>query len=151
MDKRESCRAIIFKDGKMVSMYREKTGRVYYTFPGGGMDEGETVDECVVREVIEEFGMTVKPIREVFTYEDEKTYQHFILCDWISGEFGTGEGEEFQGDTSRGFYEPRLIDVKEIPNLPLMPPQAAEEVYKDYIEYGETLNPTTKHLQGTIV
>lgn len=151
MEKRESCRAIIFKDGKMVAMYREKNDRVYYTFPGGGMDEGETVDECVVREVIEEFGLTVKPIKEVYIYEDEKTYQHFVLCNWVSGEFGTGEGEEFQGDTSRGVYEPMLIDVKNIPNLPLMPPQAAKEVFIDYNEFGESLAPTLKKLEGEIV
>lgn len=140
MEKRESCRAIIFKDGKMVAMYREKNDRKYYTFPGGGMDEGETIDECVVREVIEEFGITVKPIREVYTYEDHKTYQHFILCDWVSGELGTGEGEEFQGDEARGVYEPMLIEVENIPNLPLMPPEAASQVYEDYKSYGEGLD-----------
>lgn len=146
MEKRESCRAIIFKDEKMVAMYREKNGRTYYTFPGGGMDEGETINECVKREVIEEFGIVVKPIKEVYTYEDEKTYQHFILCDWISGELGTGEGEEFQGDASRGVYEPMLIDIENIPNLPLMPPEAAMQVVDDYKYYGKNLDSEVKSL-----
>ncbi|MBQ7917756.1 MAG: NUDIX domain-containing protein [Clostridia bacterium] len=146
MEKRESCRAIIFKDEKMVAMYREKNGRTYYTFPGGGMDEGETINECVKREVIEEFGIVVKPIREVYTYEDEKTYQHFILCDWESGELGTGEGEEFQGDASRGVYEPMLIDIENIPNLPLMPPEAAMQVVDDYKSYGKNLDSEVKSL-----
>ena len=146
MEKRESCRAIIFKDNKMVAMYREKNGRTYYTFPGGGMDEGETINECVKREVIEEFGIVVKPIREVYTYEDEKTYQHFILCDWESGELGTGEGEEFQGDASRGVYEPMLIDIENIPNLPLMPPEAAMQVVDDYKSYGKDLDSEVKSL-----
>ena len=39
MQKRESSRAIIFRDGAMVSMYRERDGRTFYTFPGGGMEE----------------------------------------------------------------------------------------------------------------
>ncbi|MBE5755665.1 MAG: NUDIX domain-containing protein [Clostridiales bacterium] len=146
MEKRESCRAIIFKDEKMVAMYREKNGRTYYTFPGGGMDEGETINECVKREVIEEFGIVVKPIREVYTYEDEKTYQHFILCDWEFGELGTGEGEEFQGDASRGVYEPMLIDIENIPNLPLMPPEAAMQVVDDYKSYGKNLDSEVKSL-----
>ena len=44
MKKRESCRAIIFSEDKMVVMYREKNDRVYYTFPGGGINEGEDVE-----------------------------------------------------------------------------------------------------------
>ena len=151
MDKRESCRAIIFKDNKMVTMYREKNGRVYYTFPGGGMDEGETVNECVTREVVEEFGMTVEPIREVYTYEDEKTYQHFVLCEWVSGEFGTGVGEEFQGDTSRGFYEPRLVELEKLEEIPLMPPEAAAMLAHDLKEFGTGLDTNKKHIEGTIV
>ena len=59
MDKRISCRAIIINNGKMVSMYREKGDRVYYTFPGGGKNEDESLEGCVVREVIEEFGSGV--------------------------------------------------------------------------------------------
>ena len=45
MQKRVSCRAIIFNNERMVSMYREKSDRVYYTFPGGGMEENETEEE----------------------------------------------------------------------------------------------------------
>ena len=62
MEKRESCRAIIITNNKLVTMYREKDNRVYYTFPGGGVNEGEELIACVVREVEEEFGMVVKPI-----------------------------------------------------------------------------------------
>lgn len=34
----------------------------YWEFPGGGVDEGETPDQCIVREITEELGVTSKPI-----------------------------------------------------------------------------------------
>lgn len=138
-NRRKSGRAIVFIEDKIVSMYREKGDRVYYTFPGGGMDEGETEQQCVTREVIEEFGMTVEPIKKVYVYESAKSIEHFYLCKWISGEFGSGEGEEYQGDVSRGVYKPTLIDVKEIPNLPLMPPEVAKAFVEDFNAYGHDL------------
>ena len=40
-DKRISARAIIIHEEKLVSMYRERQGEVYYTFPGGGKEKNE--------------------------------------------------------------------------------------------------------------
>jgi len=41
-NKRTRVRGIIFIDGKLVSMYREFQDRVFYTFPGGGLEGNET-------------------------------------------------------------------------------------------------------------
>lgn len=70
--------AIIFKDNKLVVMYREKAGRVYFTFPRGGLEQGETLTDCVVRECKEEFGIDIKPIKQVYTYENQTSLQHFF-------------------------------------------------------------------------
>ena len=88
--KRERARAIIIRDGKMVSMYREKGDRIFYTFPGGGIEGNETEEECVVREAFEEFGLTVQPIKKLYYYENEISIEHFYLCEWLSGEVGDG-------------------------------------------------------------
>ena len=58
--KRVRARAIIFDGEKLVSMYRERDGRIFYTFPGGGIEANETLTDCVKREVLEEFGLTVE-------------------------------------------------------------------------------------------
>ncbi len=122
---RESCRGIIIKDGKLLSMYREKQDRIFYTFPGGGRDDGESLEECVTRECKEEFGIDIEPIKEIYTYQTSRSYEHFFICTWTGGEFGSGQGEEFQPG-SNGYYEPRLIALDDIPTLPLMPPEVAE-------------------------
>ena len=146
MEKRESCRAIILDDEKMVAMYREKNDRVYYTFPGGGKNPDENLEECVVREVQEEFGMNVEPVREVYCYEDEKTIQHFFLCNWISGEFGSGVGEEFQADRNKGVYIPMLIDCNKIKDLPLMPPEVKDILVEDLEKFGFKLDQNIKEI-----
>ena len=55
----------------------------------------------------------------------------------MSGEVGDGAGEEYQADRNRGVYVQSLIDIADIPNLPLMPPEVADAFYADYMENGE--------------
>ena len=127
--KRRRARAIIMRDGKLVAMYREKADRIFYTFPGGGIEGDESEESCVIREAFEEFGLTVKPIKKVYYYENEISIEHFYICEWISGEVGDGSGEEYQS----------LIDISDIPNLPLMPPEVADAFYADYTANGEAV------------
>lgn len=134
--KRKRARAIIFSDNKLLAMYRELDKRIFYTFPGGGMEENETEEECVVREVFEEFGLTVRPIKKVYIYENEKSIEYFYTCEWLAGEFGTGAGEEFQPGKDSGVYKQVLIEISDVPSLPLMPPEIATLFFEDYIKNG---------------
>ena len=149
-EKRARARAIIIHEGKMVSMYRERQGRAFYTFPGGGMKGTETEEECVKREVFEEFGLIVKPIKKVYTYENKNSIEHFYIADWLSGEFGSGEGEEFEENRNNGVYIPKLIEISDIPNIPLMPPEVASAFYDDYTKYGKDLRNDVKFMVGEI-
>lgn len=149
-EKRARARAIIIHEGKMVSMYRERQGRVFYTFPGGGMEGTETEEECVKREVFEEFGLIVKPIKKVYTYENKNSIEHFYIADWLSGEFGSGEGEEFEKNRNNGVYIPKLIEISDIPNIPLMPPEVASAFYDDYTKNGKDLRNDVKFIVGEI-
>lgn len=140
MNKRESCRAIVFVDSKLVTMKRVKDGRLYYTFPGGGLENGEQQKDCVVRECIEEFGIIVEPVKRIYIYENDKTKQYFYLCNYVSGVVGSGVGEEFQEDRNKGEYEPTLMDIKDIPSLPLMPPEIAVAVAEDAVDLYKNYN-----------
>lgn len=149
-EKRIRVRAIIIHDGKLMSMYRERQGRNFYTFPGGGMEENETEEECLKREVFEEFGLVINPIKKVYTYENQNSIEHFYISEWISGEFGSGEGEEFQENNKNGVYIPKFIEISDIPNLPLMPPEIAVAFYNDYRENGCFLRNDVKFLFGEL-
>lgn len=62
--KRDSVRAIIFSDNKLVMVKSDKFGE--YKFPGGGIDSNETHTDTLIRETKEETGLHIIPasIRE---------------------------------------------------------------------------------------
>lgn len=138
-EKRIRVRAIIIHDHKVATMYREREGKIFYTFPGGGIEANETEEQCVIREVLEELGIDIKPIKKVYTYENQYSIEHFYVCEWVSGEFGTGKGEEFQKNQTNGVYIPKLIDISEISHLPLMPPEVTTIFINDYKANGEVV------------
>ncbi|MCX6798951.1 MAG: NUDIX domain-containing protein [Candidatus Diapherotrites archaeon] len=54
------------KKGEVLLGLRTKNARNEagkWTFPGGALEFGETLEQCAVREAKEEFGITVKPLR----------------------------------------------------------------------------------------
>lgn len=73
-----SAKAIILHNGEiLVNRCREeKTGEIYYDLPGGGQHPFETMEEAVVREVLEETGYAVETGRFAAVaeeiYEDEE-------------------------------------------------------------------------------
>lgn len=60
---REAVRGIIMKGSKILLIYSEKNED--YKLPGGGIEEGETPKEALVREVQEEAGIRVEIEEEV--------------------------------------------------------------------------------------
>ena len=54
---RPSVRAVIVRDGKIAMVHSLKYD--YYKFPGGGIEEGETLLEALIRETAEEAGLSI--------------------------------------------------------------------------------------------
>ena len=120
-------------------MHRKNVIKRNYTFPGGGLENGETLEEGVVREVKEEFGINVKVIKKLYEMESEKFNQneYFFLCEYIDGTFGTGDGPEFNNDSKyidSGNYLPEIIKREEVKDLVLLPPEIKEKFVKDLEE-----------------
>lgn len=57
MSIRSTAKALLMKDGKLLlNRCRTESGLVYYDLPGGGQHDFETMEEAVLREVLEETG-----------------------------------------------------------------------------------------------
>ena len=80
---RIASRGLVIENGKILLSYEKNTG-VYMT-PGGGLEVGETLEECCVRELKEETGCIVKPLKEfliINEYCDETLYiSNYFLCE----------------------------------------------------------------------
>lgn len=132
---------IIFIDGKLALMHRKDVLKrpempEYYTLPGGGLEEGETLEEGTKREIKEEFGIDVELVKKLYEITSEKFNQKeiFYLCKYVSGTFGTGEGPEFSGDPKyieSGKYLPELIDIENLEKINLMPPEIKNRIIED--------------------
>ena len=139
----ERYRAIIIKDGKLVVMERHKNGRHYFVFPGGGREGNETEAECCEREVLEEFGITVKAQQMIYFMEQSGTLQGFFVCEWISGQIHKTDAVEYTSYQPEvyGTYNPTTIKLSEIKNYPtLYPKEIAEQLKKDLKKFGTKLN-----------
>lgn len=66
---RNSAKAIVVREGKiLLNRCRSRFG-LYYALPGGGQKVGETLDEAIRRELLEETGLCVVPLRMAGIYE----------------------------------------------------------------------------------
>ena len=110
----------------------------YHVFPGGGWEEGETLEEGVAREVKEEFGIDVEVLEKIYEYEFPREgnaqKEYFFLCKYISGKFGTGDGPEFNNDpkyADRGKFIPEIIRREDIEKINLLPGEIKEKFLED--------------------
>ncbi len=136
----KSMRGIILKDNKLAVMQRIKDGREYCVFPGGGIEEGESFEECVERELMEEFGIVVKARKMIYAYERNDSIQGFFVLDWISGEIHKTDGEEYQEDRNRGIYNPTMINIEEFEKMNLVPIEVGVQLREDLKVYGVSLD-----------
>lgn len=72
---RPCVRVIIVNDDKILLGYWMKGDEVVnYTFPGGGIEEGDTVEETAIKECLEEVGILITDVKQLglkVTYEKE--------------------------------------------------------------------------------
>ena len=67
---RNSAKALVVSDDGKVLLNKccSRLGE-YYALPGGGQNPGETLEEAMKRELLEETGVTVTPVRLAAIYE----------------------------------------------------------------------------------
>lgn len=60
--------AVVVRDGRMLVIRRARTvvAPLVYCFPGGGIEDGESEEEALVREFREEVSVAIRPVRRLW-------------------------------------------------------------------------------------
>ena len=119
---REACRGIVVKDGNILLSYMENSD--LWMIPGGGVENGESYEDCCIRELAEETGILVKPLYcSLIINEYYKEYLYssrYFICEADGHtERSLTEQEEQEG------LEPRWVPVEK-----------AIEIFSKHQEYG---------------
>ena len=82
--------ALILDEDRIVLVERgHEPLRGYWALPGGGLEVGETLDNAIRREVLEETGLIIEPILVVEIFErllydaEGKVEYHYVLVDYL--------------------------------------------------------------------
>ena len=107
-------RAVIVRDEMILLSHETVSG--WWLVPGGGMEDGESPEECCVREVEEETGLIVRPLRKFLTlyeyYEEYRYISHYFVCEPA----GSGQMRLTDAEKRRGL-EPRWLPLQEAVEL----------------------------------
>ena len=111
--------AIVERDGRFLVTRRQKGTHLEgcWEFPGGKCEKGESLADCLARELREELGVGARVGEEVLAtthaYEDRVVELHFIRCQ-LAGEPVPQLGQEM-----------RWVSREELRELELPPADAA--------------------------
>lgn len=140
--------AVIIKDDKILVFHRFKNGREYFAFPGGGVEEGETEEEAVKREIKEELNLDIKIDKLLFMVETKldtddlfnleknnqkdkhSPYQYFYLVTKFSG-IPELSGSEKERNNENDRYIIKWLPINDIATTKdLYPKEGREELVK---------------------
>ena len=137
--KRVSSRAVIIDNNKLLCFFRRKIDESgnkieYYAIPGGGIEDGETPKETVIRELKEELNIDISLIGYLGVIEKEKTIEHYYAAKIINGTPKLG-GEELEHLSEFNYYEPVYMDIEQLKNENFQGMDLVKKtIAKDFIE-----------------
>ncbi len=129
--------ALIFsKDGKILMGKKDpKKGGVYpdaWHIPGGGIDEGETIEQALAREVLEEVGINISPyplkrVELIGSGTSEKTLDtgEKVICEMEFNRFeihiNDKEADKIELHLNDDLVETKWFSKDELPNVKQIP------------------------------
>jgi len=126
---RQRVSAVIVKGNEVLLIKRIKQDKIYYVFPGGGVETGESLEQALVREINEELSLIVTDYKFLFSldllgygqsfYKQEKYQNNFYLVTGFTGQpaIGGPEKERMNKDNVYGLVWFNKEDLSKLPNL----------------------------------
>jgi 8-oxo-dGTP diphosphatase len=103
--------AVIWFEGKILCAKRSATMSQpgLWEFPGGKVEQGELLEDCLTREILEELNISIRIVIAMspseFSYSSDKTIRLLpFLCTWESGLIQLLEHEEVRWLTKEELF-----------------------------------------------
>lgn len=104
-------KALITDENDRILVVKEKQD--FWSLPGGGLEHGETAQDCLKREIQEEIGISDVQINEIVYSTNVYLDQRDIWMTWIVYKAQVSPSDFVFGD---GVTDAKYIDIKEIQN-----------------------------------
>lgn len=141
-----SC-ALIFHEGKVLLIKQKAPTRPepIWLPPGGGVEMGESSQEAVIREVLEETHLTISPKKLLYVHEFIEPPFHavelYYLSEIVSGDLKRGSDPELEIEDQQ-IMESKFVEISHLNKIPLYPDFLQEEIVK--LKNSESLD-SVKH------
>lgn len=102
MEQIEAAIAVVVRAHKILVCQRKADDTLggYWEFPGGKCEAGETLEQCLARELHEELAIRATPTRRLTPIEHEypgvRVRLHPFVCDFLDGELQLIECQDAQ-------------------------------------------------------
>jgi len=113
---------VIVSENKILLIHRFFEDREYYVIPGGGREDGETIEQTAIREAKEETGLDVvlgKKLWELTNPKDGRQNVYFLV-ESFTGTLQLG-GAEAENNSPSNSFTLEWHEVTEVPLLPIVP------------------------------
>jgi 8-oxo-dGTP diphosphatase len=131
---RHRAAGVVIHDDKLLVMYRVRDKQEFYVFPGGGIDNGETLEQAVERELLEETSINVKV--GILLYEfrlNNGDIHYYYKCEYLNGTpaLNLDTNEYKESLLGYNYYKPMWLPVDEVSKTILYPEDAKKALLAD--------------------
>lgn len=124
---------IIIRDNKILLLHRIKNNNEYCVLPGGGIEDGETPSQAVIREIEEECSTKNKIVKLLFQIKNKGNEEYYFLIE-IENEVVKLGGPEALRNNNKNFYEFHWLSLNNFKNLKNFYPNEAKEKIIKYFK-----------------
>ena len=117
----------VVAEGKVLLIRRGRAPMLgSWTLPGGALETGDTMLEGVVREVLEETGLRVRPVEllalldRIVRDESGAVEYHYVLMDWLCDLEDLSEMESQVARAGSDALEVAWVDAEQLHAMPEM-------------------------------
>lgn len=115
--------AVIEEDGKILMGNKVRDMGPYpntWKLPGGGVEEGESLEDAVRREVKEETNLDTEGVKKIGVYEDKEPDKNGEMTHYVFDVFKVEPSGKHA--VSKEFPSLKWVDKKQLANIPLARP-----------------------------